>query len=143
MYKAGFTLSLNGGRVSRTALVEKTELNAEYDKLLEAALAELGDMYFSLMSPHLGSRYDDMCREWSAQGAGAYLGGAPAVYLGLGSTTTLHVDHRDAPLSLYPEPSSCTVFVRLDANDPPPTNGSAPTIAAELLTLAQLGNKAS
>ena len=84
MYKAGFTLSLNGGRVSRTALVEKTELNAEYDKLLEAALAELGDMYFSLMSPHLGSRYDDMCREWSAQGAGAYLGGAPAVSLAWG-----------------------------------------------------------
>ena len=62
MYKAGFTISLNGGRVTRTALVEKTELNAEYDKLLEAALAELGDMYFAVMSPHLGSRYAD-CAE--------------------------------------------------------------------------------
>ena len=130
MYKAGFTkftISLNGGRITRTALVEKTELNAEYDKLLEAALAELGDM----------------CREWSAHGVGAYPGGAPAVYLGLGSTTTLHVDHRDAPLSSYPEPSSCTVFARLNANKPPPTNPSAPTIAAELLSLAHMGYKAS
>ena len=143
MCKAGFTISLIGGRVTRTALVEKTELNAEYEKLLEAALAELGDMYFAMMSLHLGSRYADMCREWSAHGPGAYLGGAPAVYLGLGSTTTLHVDHRDAPLSSYPEPSSCTVLARLDTNEPPRTNPSAPPIAAELVALAHMGNKAS
>ena len=100
-------------------------------------------MYFAVMFPHLGSRYAVMCREWSAHGAGACLGGAPAVYLGLGSTTTLHVDHRDAPLSSYPEPSSCTVFARLDANEPPRTNPSAPTIAAELVALGHMGNKAS
>ena len=115
MYKAGFTLTQDSpGVVCRPALLRKTNENVEYDKLLEAALAILGDKYFDIMEPVLGSRYHDMCREWSQLGGGAYLGGAPAVYLGLGSTTTLHVDDRDMRCGPEADCGACTVFARFD-----------------------------
>ena len=57
VYKAGFTLTQDSpGVVCRPALLRKTNENVEYDKLLEAALAILGDKYFDIMEPVLGPR---------------------------------------------------------------------------------------
>ena len=113
VYKAGFTLTQDSpGVVCRPALLTKTAENVEYDKLLEVALAVRGDKYFGIMQPVLGSRYHVMCREWSNLGDGAYLGGASAVYLGLGITATLHVDDRDVRRGPEADCGACTVFAR-------------------------------
>lgn len=106
------------------------DANHRYDCLLEAALALLGDIYFDLMHDHLGPRYTQMRTSWQAAGGAAYTGGAPSVYMGIGSTTTLHVDDMDYPLRGNAAAGSATVFARFDIDPAAASDGS---IAAQLL----------
>ena len=106
------------------------DANHRYDRLLEAALALLGDIYFDLVHDQLGPRYAQMRTSWQAAGGAAYTGGAPSVYLGIGSTTTLHVDDMDYPLGGNVVSGSATVFARFDVDPAANSDGS---IAAQLL----------
>ena len=57
-----------------------------------------------------------MRTSWEEAGGAAYTGGAPSVYLGLGSTTTLHVEDLDLPLRGDVRTGSGTVFARFDVD---------------------------
>lgn len=90
----------------------------------------LGDIYFDLVHDHLGPRYAQMRKTWEDAGGAAYTGGAPSVYLGRGSTTTLHVDDLDLALRGDVRAGSGTVFARFDVD---PAASCDTSIAQQLL----------
>ena len=89
-------------------------------RLLDAALAELLGVYFHCAAEPLGPRYRRMRDVWSDAGGEAFAGGAPAVYIGDGPCTSLHIDIGDTPLfapTLPPDDDrtpGCSVLLRVD-----------------------------